>query len=485
MFNLNEITQIVEGKLYVGADNNSDPQVPVELKVTIDSRETAGNNIFIAIVGENNDGHNYVDSVVENNIGVVLISNPDYITSKAHCVLVDDTVLALGKLAKKHLQTLNTKTVGITGSAGKTTTKDLLAQLLRENYGEEHVVFPEKSFNNEIGMPLTVLKANANTKMLILELGASAVGDLKYLVDIAPLDYAIVLFVGTAHLGGFGSFQKVVEAKSELVEGLKVDGLAILNADDENVANMSEKAPGRVAYYSAQGKFCDLWAENIELDDKQYVSFDLCSPATKVNVSLPLVGEHNVVNALAAFTLMQDLGVELQTLSENMGAVRVLSQHRLHVEELENGALIIDDAYNANLDSMRAGVKCLADMGQKRLKNLKGKTATSVDVEKTGVVRTVAVLGQMLELGEQSYNIHRELAEYINECGIDVVITVGDEVDGLADNLTVKEKHSFGSILDVEKIIGNFLTPKDIVLFKGSNGSRVWELAGKVLGGQF
>ncbi len=481
MFSLEKITEIVQGQLFpkkvscsctnTSTDSSStitDKAYP--LNVCIDSRKADNNSIFIAIIGENNDGHKYVSDVISKNVELIIVSDESVITGESNFILVEDTVLALGKIAKAHLQTLNVKTIGITGSSGKTTTKDILAQLLSKAYGKECVVYPEKSFNNEIGMPLTVLKANSDTKILLLEMGASGLGHLQYLTEIAPLDYAIVLFVGTAHLGGFGSFESIVKAKTELVQGLKPNGVAILNLDDSSVANMQTEVKGRSIFYSAQGEFCDIWAENIVLDDDQHPSFELCSPATRSTVNLPLIGKHNVVNALAACALMSDLGHELADIAENISEITLLSEHRLSVQRISSGALVIDDAYNANPDSMKAGITCLVNIANA--------------YKKQGEYRAIAVLGQMLELGDESDEIHADIARYINNLQVDVVITVGEFAKSLADNILISKVHQCSDILDVEKLLGEYLQPNDIVLFKGSNGSRVWELADKAVKGE-
>lgn len=211
--------------------------------------------------------------------------------------------------------------------------------------------------------------------------------------------------------------------------------------------------------------------KKITLDDKQHPNFMLCSPATSVQTTLPLLGKHNVVNTLAACCLANDLGQELSELAENISKIGLLSDHRLNIVQLENGALVIDDAYNANADSMKAGITCLVEIANAR--------------KKQGDYRAVAVLGQMLELGEESDNIHIQIAEYINKLPIDVVFTVGEFAKPLADNLVIPKVYKCDDILDVEKLLGEYMSSKDIVLFKGSNGSKVWQLADKALKGGF
>lgn len=483
MLSIKQIVEATKGQLVCSDNFNSDDnffkniycseqsgESDESFNIVIDSRLVKKNDIFIAIVGENKDGHDYVPCAVEKGASLIIVSDKNSITSDCNFLLVKDTVLALGQIAKYHLQTLKVKTIGITGSAGKTTTKDLLAQVLSKKFGKNHIVYPEGSFNNEIGMPLTVLKANESTEFLILEMGASGIGHLKYLTGIAPLDYAIVLFVGHAHLSGFGSIEGVATAKSELVQGLKPTGVAILNLDDENVCKMSKYAPGRTIFYSAKGVFSDVWAENVKLIDN-HPDFDLFTPAGTAHVKLKLLGKHNVTNALAVAALLNELGEEVSEISQYLQDSKILSKHRLNIQTLSNGCVIIDDSYNANPDSMKAGITCLMDVA----KSYKHK----------GMHRTIAVLGQMLELGPQSDEIHKQLAFYINKLPLDVAFVVGKYAKPLADNLTVKKVYYADNIQGVENELSDYLCSNDIVLFKGSNGSKVWQLADRALKGGF
>lgn len=467
MLSITQIAQALQGQLFT--TQKTDPNTQLSPKVTIDSRDCAEANIFVAIAGENHDGHIYVQQVAQQ-VQLVIVSNADYIDQQTNYILVKDTVKALGDLAKLHVENLNLLTIGITGSAGKTTTKDLMAQLLIKHYGKESVVFPKLSFNNEIGMPLTALQADENTKVLVLEMGASAIGELAYLTSIVPLDYAVVLLVGTAHLGGFGSIEAIASAKAELVQGLKPSGVAVLNMDDEKVYQMRKLAKGYLTF-SASGKFSDIWAENITKDELNRPVFDLCTPSHSAGskVSMNLLGKHNVSNALAVAAVMQDIGMSLSCIAQGLSEAKALSPHRLYTEKLSNGTLVIDDAYNANPDSMKAGLKTLSEI----IGNNKGKYAG------------VAVLGQMLELGRESTKIHLDLQEVIENSKIEVLITVGENMklltEKISENKVIPTTYHCSNIIEVEKILEQYLNGEYILFFKGSNGSNVWRLADKVI----
>ncbi|KZM79134.1 UDP-N-acetylmuramoyl-tripeptide--D-alanyl-D-alanine ligase [Cellulosimicrobium sp. I38E] len=452
-----------------GGRLSADPEVRVGGPVVVDSRRVAPGSLFVALPGEHVDGHDFAAGAVAAGATLVLAARE----LDVPCVVVDDVQTALGELARHVLATLrergDVRVVAVTGSVGKTTTKDLLGQLLRP---EGETVVPRGSFNNEIGLPLTVLEADESTRFLVLEMGASGVGHLTYLTRIAPPDVSVVLVVGSAHLGEFGGIEAVARAKSELVAGLAPGGVAVLNADDLRVAAMAELAPGEVVTFGTIPA-ADVRAEDLGIDRTGRASFTLrvrpgaagdARPAeeTHARATLGLVGEHHVTNALAAATAALRLGVALPDVAARLSDARALSPHRMQVTERPDGITVIDDSYNANPDSMRAALKALAVMaGRDR--------------------RSVAVLGEMLELGEDSRVAHDDLGRLVVRLNVKLLVVVGEGAGGIHDGAT--QEGSWGDetrfVPDVEAasaLLRDELREGDVVLVKASNGSGLWRL---------
>lgn len=462
MLSAERIASITGGRLL------ADPTIVVSGGVFIDSRQVTDGSLFVAFAGEHSDGHDFAAGAVERGAQLVLGQRE---IPGIPMVVVDNTEKALGKIARAHLEDLRAggdiKVVGITGSAGKTTTKDLIGAVLRTQ-GE--TIAPVGSFNNELGLPLTVLKATESTKYLVLEMGANAQGDLTYLTDIAPLDAAVVLIVGSAHLGGFGgTVEDVARAKAELVQGVLPGGTVLLNADDLRVIAMKEKATETVLTYGAV-RDTTFQATNSEIDALGHISFDVTDSRNgeQARVELKLVGEHHMTNALAAIAATSSLGVTLSDAVSVINTSGAQSPHRMAVTEREDGVTIIDDSYNANPDSMRAALKSLAVIaGRKR--------------------RTIAVLGEMLELGANSRDQHDEIGRLVVRLNISLLVVVGEGASGFADGALQEgswgeEVVSVDSIEDAKALLDRTLTEGDVVLVKSSNGSGLWKLADSLVG---
>jgi len=422
--------------------------------VVKDSREVAPGALYVAFVGERVDGHDYVEAAVAKGATLCLVSQH----VDAPHVLVDDVELALGALARAYLALLRTEgeitVIGITGSNGKTTTKDLLAQTL------PHVVAPVGSYNNEIGMPLTVLAADSTTRNLVLEMGASGPGHIAYLTSIAPPDIAVVLTVGTAHAGGYDGPEGIALAKSELVQGLVPGGVAVLNADDAAVAGMASLAERVVTF--GQSASADVQASDLSLTKGRASFVPVVRGASGPRMTLTLIGEHHVTNALAALAAALECGMELDTAAPLVAAARPVSPHRMAVTERADGITIIDDSYNASPESMRAAFLAL------------------LDVANGG--RTIAVIGEMLEMGEASREAHWELGHHAVRLGIDYLLVVGEGAKPAFDAAVREgswgdEAAFVGSIGDASAYLGERLQAGDTVLVKASHGTGLYELA--------
>ena len=451
------IAEAVSGRL-VGND------VPVTGPVVTDSREAQAGSLYVARRGESADGHAFVSGAVERGAVAVIVEHEvDEVDEAVAQIVVEDSTEALGALARAHVTKLRSSgdldVIAMTGSVGKTTTKDLLLQIMSE---DGPTVAPKLSFNNEVGLPLTVLLADESTRHLVLEMGASGPGHITYLTDIVAPDVAIELCVGHAHVGGFGGFEGVAAAKAELIRGTRPGGPVILNTDDPNVEAMAPLATGRVIRFSASGnERADVVARDVRLDRADRASFTLVTPEGEAPVDLKIVGRHHVANALAAAAGALTLGVGLETVASVLSRARALSPHRMDVHELRvegTDLTLIDDSYNANLDSMRAGIAALASIGRDS--------------------QRIAVLGEMLELGEDSQSLHQQVGALIADAGVDTLIGLGTDahyyLEGAPD---VPNREVAADPQDAARLALEHAEDGAVVLVKGSFGSQSWQVA--------
>ncbi|MBK5247826.1 MAG: UDP-N-acetylmuramoyl-tripeptide--D-alanyl-D-alanine ligase [Actinomycetales bacterium] len=440
-----------------GAPADAAASTSVTGGVVIDSREAEEGSLFVALPGEHVDGHDYVATAIARGAASALVARPVPGVATP-LVQVPDVQRALGDLARHVLSRLrlaaDVRVVAITGSVGKTSTKDLLAQLLTPLGG---VIAPVGSFNNEIGLPLTVLRADRSTRVLVLEMGADAPGNITYLTAIAPPDVAVVLAVGSAHLGRFGSVDAIAAAKAELVQGLRQHGLAVLNADDARVAAMAPLAAGERVVTFGKNPDADVRAVGVSTDAEGHASFTLLHSGARADVTLALFGEHHVANALAAVAVAVELGRPLAEVARTLATAAALSAHRMHVVDTPGGVRVIDDAYNANPDSTRAALEALAVMtGRDR--------------------RSVAVLGEMLELGEASGTEHDAIGRLVVRLDIARLVVVGAGAypihTGARREGAQGEVSTFvETIEDAWELLRTELRPGDVVLVKSSKGA--------------
>lgn len=446
---LAETAAITAGALG-GSSDGVAPGETIVTSVSMDSRAVEPGGLFVAIAGEHVDGHDYLEAAAQVGAAGALVSR-DIADPPLPCIRVADTPAALGDLAREMLQRLRASgevvVIGITGSVGKTSTKDLLSVLLAP-LGP--VVAPVASFNNEIGLPLTVLRADAGTRVLVLEMGADAPGNLTFLTSVAPPDVAVELVVGHAHLGGFGSIEGVARAKAELVQGLREGGVAVLNADDARVAAMAPLAPRVLTFGRSPGS--DVRAEDVVIGEDGHARLTLAASGDRASLRLGLAGEHHVTNALASAAVALHLGLSLSQVAETLASSAPISPHRMHVTDTPDGVRVVDDSYNANPTSVRAGLQALAAM--------------------TGSRRAVAVLGEMLELGPDSAQEHARIGELVAALGIEEVVAVGEGTRPLLDAAVTggSHGHHVEGVEDAEALLRTLLQPGDVVLVKASNG---------------
>jgi UDP-N-acetylmuramoyl-tripeptide--D-alanyl-D-alanine ligase len=449
---LEAVAEIVGGSVEGDADG-----VVVDGPVVIDGREAAPGSLFVAFVGEHADGHDHAPQAQANGAVAVLGTRATGLPT----VVVADPQAALQRLAAHVVAQVRGQggltVLALTGSQGKTSTKDLLGAVLA---GAGPTVATRGSFNNELGMPLTALRVEPDTRYLVLEMGARGRGHLAELTALVAPDVSVVLNVGTAHLGEFGSRDAIAQAKSELVSNLRPEGVAVLNADDDRVAAMAALAPGRVLTFGTTDR-ADVRLEGLELDRLGRPAFSLVTGDDRQPVTLQLVGAHQATNAAAAAAAALAVGLSLDEVAAALCGVSSLSKWRMELHELPGGVLLIDDSYNANPESMRAAVDALVSIG------------AGADVR-----RTVAVLGVMLELGADSGSSHRELGAYAGS-RVDQLVVVGPDARGIheaaveAGRRSVFVEDNAGAIGWLRDHVGE----GDAVLVKASRGARLDEVA--------
>jgi UDP-N-acetylmuramoyl-tripeptide--D-alanyl-D-alanine ligase len=437
---LSAIAQLTGGRL-VGTDASVSA-------VALDSRTVAPGTLFVAVPGEHVDGHDFAAAAENAGAAATLASRA---VPGTH-VLVPDTVAALGAIARAHRSTLGLRAIGITGSAGKTTTKDLLAALLGE-LGP--TIAPPGSYNNDLGLPLTVLRADHTTRFLVLEMGARAAGDIARLCAIGQPQIGVVLNVGSAHLGEFGSREAIAEAKGELAEW--ATDIVVLNAADPLVRAMAPRARGKIRTFGEGG---DVRAADISIDESGRASYLLVADGAQAVVHLQLVGAHQVANSLAAATVALSEGLEISQVAAVLSAAVPASRWRMEVTERADGVLVVNDSYNANPESMRSAIDATASLGSSR----------------EGAVW--AVLGPMLELGAASDEAHEEIGRYATAHAIDRVVAIG------ADGIRRGAGSAAVSVRDVDEataLIAGELRPGDVVLVKASRGAGLERVAAALL----
>ncbi|MFC9982317.1 UDP-N-acetylmuramoyl-tripeptide--D-alanyl-D-alanine ligase [Gordonia sp. NPDC127522] len=407
-FRASEVAEAVGGEL-LGPDVQIDG-------ASIDSRSVRPGQLFVPIVAER-DGHDFIESALDGGATAYLTSRVDPVGGTA--IRVADTALALADLGRAVRARVPDRVVGITGSVGKTSTKDLLAGVLRTTY---RTAASEKSFNNELGLPITLAAAADDVEAVVLEMGARGIGHIDLLCSIAKPTVGVITRVEGVHLELFGDIESVARAKGELVESLPADGIAVLNADHRYVAAMADRTSARVLRYGLSPD-ADVYASDIALDDELRATFRLHTPWGSTEVRLGARGEHQVPNALAAAAAAGGLGVPVESMADGFLAAE-LSGLRMELTTSSRGVTVLNDAYNANPTSMSAALRSLATLPASR---------------------RVAVLGTMAELGADSPDQHRAIALEARNLGIEVIAVAeadyGDtarhvsDVDGVSAEL--------------------------------------------------
>jgi UDP-N-acetylmuramoyl-tripeptide--D-alanyl-D-alanine ligase len=453
---LAEVAELTGGALSGPADAR------VTGKVTLDSRTVAPGDLFVAVAGERVDGHDFFGAAAAAGAVAALGTRPD---DALPTVVVDDPVVALGRLAAgvhARLTAGGLRTIGITGSSGKTSTKDLLGQVLA---AAGPTVSPPGSYNNDIGLPLTVLSADEASRFLVLEMGSRGPGHIARLCAIAGPQVGVVLNVGSAHLGEFGSPDGVAQAKGELVEALPEDGTAVLNAEDPRVLGMASRTRARVVT-TGQGPDADVRGTGDALDEQGRATFDLWVGEETHPVHLQVVGRHQVANALSAAGAALAVGMEPADVAAALSSATARSRWRMEVDRRADGVTVVNDAYNANPESMRAALAALT-----------GLPAT----------RRIAVLGAMGELGHDAPAEHERLGRDAAAAGVDLIVAVGPDAVGITEGAAAAGRRAGEESVHVpdraaaRELLSEVLRPGDVVLVKASRSYGLELLAADLL----
>jgi UDP-N-acetylmuramoyl-tripeptide--D-alanyl-D-alanine ligase len=439
---LAEVAAATGARLLGGAD----PSTIIDGSVVIDSRQVEPGDLFVALPGERVDGHDFAAHAVAAGAVAAVVDRAVPVPG----LLVDDPRQALAGLARAVVERVAPTVVAVTGSSGKTTTKDLLAFLL-SRIGP--VVAPPGSFNNELGLPLTALRCDADTRVLVTEMGARGRGHIAALCSITPPTVSVVLNVGSAHLGEFGSREAIAQAKGEIVEALPADGLAVLNADDPVVRGMAARTSAAVCLVG-ESTAAQVRATDVRLDPAGRARFVLRDANSReAAVQLRLVGEHQVANALAVAAVGLHLGLSLPDVADGLSRAEAGSRWRMEVTERPDGVVVINDAYNANPESVRAALKALVSIAA-------GRTSW-------------AVLGEMRELGAASLSEHDAIGRLVVRLDVSRLVAVGEGARAI--HLGASHEGSWGReslwVPDLDAALALLraeVQPGDVVLVKGS-----------------
>jgi UDP-N-acetylmuramoyl-tripeptide--D-alanyl-D-alanine ligase len=481
---LAEIVAVVGGRPY-----NTTGTELVTGSVEFDSRKVGPGGLFVAMPGERVDGHAFAaDAIAAGAVAVlaaravpvpsVLVPPVEGLSRRAF-VLAGDTdgagaavLAALAALARSVAERLipgGLTVVGVTGSSGKTSTKDLIAGLL-ERIGP--TVAPPGSFNNELGHPWTVLRADEHTRHLVLELSARGPGHIAALCRVAPPRIGAVLNVGSAHIGEFGSRVEIAKAKGELVEALPIDGIAVLNADDPLVAAMADRTNARVVFVG-ESERAHVRAVEVSTDEQVRPRFRLVTPAGEAQVHLAVHGAHQVGNALTAAAVALELGMDVADVATALSEARGVSRRRMEVTTRPDGVTVINDAYNANPESVHAALTALATMSRS---------------DPVAPRRTWAVLGLMADLGEYAVARHDEIGRLAVQLDISRLVVVGEDARPMHQGAHLEGSWGEESVLvpDIDAaiaLLADELRPGDAVLVKASNSVGLWRVADALLAG--
>lgn len=458
MFRTAEILKATNGNLLQGKKNL------FFSSVSTDTRKIKRGELFIPIVGKKFDGHGFVAEALKKGAAGTLVSKSVEGLPKNKVVIeVRDTQRALQDIARSHRLKFRIPFIGVTGSSGKTTTKDMIASILSQ---EKKTLKNEGNINNEIGVPLTLLNLNKTHGAAVIEMAMQRKGEIDELASIVLPNVALITNIGEAHMEFFRSKKKIAEVKAEMLNYLKNKDTAVLNADDDHFAFLKKRARGARVISFGIDRGANVSAENISKKNKG-ISFTLKYGSKKISIDLPLPGRHNIYNALSSAAACLSIGIRPNSIRQGLKKFKPSSK-RMNIIE-KDGVRVIDDSYNANPSSMKAALSVLSEEGPVIGKNH---------------LRRIAVLGDMLELGRISKRSHVEIGKYAAKRGVDILITKGhlsrDTARG-AMSSGLKSVYATRSNEEASKILRKIVKQNDVILIKGSRGMKMEEIAENIL----
>lgn len=447
---LQEIAGAVGGKMTV--DYNTEI-----FSVSTDTRKIEPGSLFIPIKGERFDGHDFIEKALQLGAAAVLSERPSDCGPKV--VSVSDTRMAYLQLAGWYRRRFPVSVVGITGSVGKTTTKEMIATVLDDKY---HTLKTEGNHNNEIGLPATLLELDSSYQMAVIEMGMSHFGEISRLSQCAAPNIGVITNIGVSHIENLGSREGILRAKLEILDGMDRHAPLILNADNDLLGRAAEELDREALYYGIENEIAEIRAVDI-MEQKLSTEFDIVSYGKKVHAKLPTIGRHNVYNALAAFGVGLSMEIAPEKIAAALGTYMPAGMRQRIVDR--HGMTLIEDCYNASPDSMRAAIDVLAGM------------------ECSG--RRIAVLADMLELGEISEKAHREVGELTAKKRIDLLLCYGEYAATMAEAVRAAGLTGTCHFQTKEALISELqrqARPGDCILFKGSRGMKLEEVIEKLNG---
>ena len=430
------------------------------LDVAIDSRKVKSGDVFLALAGENFDGHDYVESAIKSGAIAAIVEGDVKRFPNLPIIAVEDCRDALRSMARLYREQFNAAVIAITGSVGKTSTKDMIASVFGTHYNTLKTM---GNFNNEVGLPLTVFRMTNEHDVVVLEMGMNNFYEISRLSNIGKPDVAVITNIGVSHIENLGSQENILKAKLEILDGLASDGLVVLNGDDKRLYALAGTLDFETLYYGIDNPNCDILARDIR-SSGQGSEFTVSFNGEEYKIATTVPGEHHIYNALAATLIGIRYNIPMEKIIQGIAEFSPGAM-RQNVIKAENYTLI-EDCYNASPDSMKAGLEVL--------------TSLAKDC-KDGTPRTVGVLGDMLELGEFSEREHTNVGKLVCDSGIDVLITVGAEAKHIAVGAKSLgfggEVHSFEDNVALKEQISDIIKPGDFILFKGSRGMKLEEVS--------
>ncbi len=456
-FTIRQIIEATKGQLLTNSSINLDAEIN---GVSTDTRTIKKGELFIPLVGEMFDGHYFVDEAIEKGASAVLIHREDAkflpeLFSEVAVVKVADTLRALQDLASFQRNRFNIPVVAVTGSNGKTTTKDMIALVLSEKF---KVLKTQGNLNNEIGLPLTLLGLEDSHEVAVVEMGMNHLGEIHRLAEIARPNIGVITNIGVSHIQNLGTRENILKAKMEIFDFFTSEDKAILNGDDEFLSKIANELPYQIKYYGTSD-IASIKAQDIKLLGEQGISYNLNIEGEIHPMEIPIPGKHNVYNSLAAAAVGSIMGIAMADIAKSLKSYRP-GNMRLNIFTTDSNIKVIDDVYNASPDSMKASIEVLKDLGQGR---------------------KIAILGDMLELGDYSQKGHTEVGEVVAHKGIDILITVGQESKFIGtgasscgmDNRNIIHLESNK---DVIEYLDTLIEQGDRILVKGSRGMKMEEI---------